>query len=211
MTTEQTELAALRAENARLREAVTEYESAITWFTTCKSCADVLDASYRAHVEADRAKAKLDEMRWVADDAIDLAGYVLDEKLGNEATLESCRVLRRKARAVLEGVKKGTLLDRAHAALAGPDPSRMRVEGDWLVQEVDEHTCGTGPGGHYGAHEPGCGLVPVLDLSQLPGWTGTREDEAFVQAVTEEVWARTHDTFAVRAAEVALRKTLETQ
>ena len=26
--------------------------------------------------------------------------------------------------------------------------------------EVGTHTCGTGPGGHYGVHEPGCGAEP---------------------------------------------------
>lgn len=50
------------------------------------------------------------------------------------------------------------------------EPTRLRIEGTWLVREVDEHTCGTGPGGHYGLHEPGCGLIPEVDLSTLPGW-----------------------------------------
>lgn len=26
--------------------------------------------------------------------------------------------------------------------------------------EVEGHTCGTGPEGYYGAHEPGCGSEP---------------------------------------------------
>ncbi|WP_159795719.1 hypothetical protein [Puerhibacterium puerhi] len=45
-----------------------------------------------------------------------------------------------------------------------------RIEGTWLVEVANEHTCGTGPHGHYGAHEPGCGLVPIQDLSQLDGF-----------------------------------------
>lgn len=50
------------------------------------------------------------------------------------------------------------------------EPTRLRIEGTWLVQEVGRHTCGAGPGGHYGLHEPGCGLIPEVDLSTLPGW-----------------------------------------
>ena len=46
----------------------------------------------------------------------------------------------------------------------------MRIEGTWLVEVVDEHTCGAGPGSGTGMHEPGCGLVPVVDLATLPGW-----------------------------------------
>ena len=49
-------------------------------------------------------------------------------------------------------------------------PPAMRIEGTWLVEVVDEHTCGAGPGSGTGMHEPGCGLVPVVDLATLPGW-----------------------------------------
>lgn len=38
---------------------------------------------------------------------------------------------------------------------------------------------------------------------------GTREDEAFAQAVAKEVWDRTRDQFAVRCAESAVRKALK--
>lgn len=41
------------------------------------------------------------------------------------------------------------------------------IENGWLVEVVNEHTCGTGPGGHYGAHEPGCGMVPVARVEDL--------------------------------------------
>lgn len=43
----------------------------------------------------------------------------------------------------------------------------FEVIGDVLAERVNEHTCGTGPGGHYGAHEPGCGLEPVGRLGAL--------------------------------------------
>lgn len=78
---------------------------------------------------------------------------------------------------VHEGRKSrvGEAFDRhvARAALSAADRATqdgLRIEGTWLVREVNEHTCGTAKGGHYGAHEPGCGLVPVLDLSTLPGF-----------------------------------------
>jgi hypothetical protein len=48
-----------------------------------------------------------------------------------------------------------------------PVAERLRIDGEWLVLEVDRHTCGTGPEGHYGAHEPGCGLEPLLRLDEL--------------------------------------------
>ena len=43
------------------------------------------------------------------------------------------------------------------------------VEGHWLVERHDHHTCGVGFG-YYGLHEPGCGTVPLVDLRGLPGW-----------------------------------------
>lgn len=38
---------------------------------------------------------------------------------------------------------------------------RWYAEGEWLAVDVGRHTCGTGQGGHYGAHERGCGLEPI--------------------------------------------------
>ena len=58
----------------------------------------------------------------------------------------------------------------SEATAAVVTPPVMRIEGTWLVEVVDEHTCGAGPGSGTGMHEPGCGLVPVLDLATLPGW-----------------------------------------
>jgi hypothetical protein len=45
--------------------------------------------------------------------------------------------------------------------------SRYTVQGDYLCEYVDHCTCGVGRGGHYGAHEPGCGLEPVGPIAQL--------------------------------------------
>lgn len=64
----------------------------------------------------------------------------------------------------------------AAGLLANPDAIRerssgeVRIEGTWLVRDVGKHTCGTAMGGHYGAHEPGCGTVPEVNLATLPGW-----------------------------------------
>jgi len=41
---------------------------------------------------------------------------------------------------------------------------RYAIVDGWLVEDVGEHTCGTGPSGYYGAHEAGCGLVPMVRL-----------------------------------------------
>jgi hypothetical protein len=46
-------------------------------------------------------------------------------------------------------------------------PGDLTVMGDWLVEYAGEHTCGTGPGGHYGAHEPGCGYEPLANLEGM--------------------------------------------
>ena len=59
-------------------------------------------------------------------------------------------------------------LDRIKAELS--DPSRQSIMGGWLVIDTGQHNCGTGPGGHYGAHEPGCGLEQAIRLDDLPGW-----------------------------------------
>lgn len=58
------------------------------------------------------------------------------------------------------------------------------IDGRWLVEVHDHHTCGTGEGGHYGAHEPGCGTVPLLDLRGLEGWA-EHEREVKAEALRE--------------------------
>lgn len=78
------------------------------------------------------------------------------------------------AKAVMGGFALG--LARRHVELlrstqprpsAEPASTRFLIEGDWLVEDVGHHTCGTGPDGHYGAHERGCGLEPLISLDQL--------------------------------------------
>lgn len=43
------------------------------------------------------------------------------------------------------------------------------IDGTYLVEGHTHCTCGAG--GPVG-HEPGCGLVPLVDLRGLPGWDG---------------------------------------
>lgn len=43
--------------------------------------------------------------------------------------------------------------------------SRLAVMGDWLVQEVNQCTCGGG--GYDLPHEPGCGFEPLIKLDEL--------------------------------------------
>lgn len=45
--------------------------------------------------------------------------------------------------------------------------ARLTITNGWLVEEVEEHTCGTGRDGHYGHHEPGCGEIPVMEVVEL--------------------------------------------
>ena len=66
--------------------------------------------------------------------------------------------------------------------VAAPEPSTFSIEGHWLVEHVNEHTCGTGKDGYYGAHEPGCGTLPVQDLAQMDGW------DEHVAAIKAEAW-----------------------
>jgi len=44
-------------------KVITEHENAITWDTTCLSCARVLDRAYAETCRAERAEAKLAEIR----------------------------------------------------------------------------------------------------------------------------------------------------
>lgn len=51
----------------------------------------------------------------------------------------------------------------------------LEVDGDWLIEVVNEHTCGAGPGSGAG-HEPGCGTIPVGRLER-PGVLAEIADE----------------------------------
>lgn len=49
----------LEAENKALKDQLAELNGAISWDTSCLSCASVLDASYAATVRAEKAEAEL--------------------------------------------------------------------------------------------------------------------------------------------------------
>lgn len=106
-----------------------------------------------------------------------------DKNVSREAV--SIERMRRDAEVVKESLPSGYLAahrvaDYLLCLLASPVQSeeRLRIEDHWLAREVGYHTCGTAVGGYYGAHEPGCGLEPELDLSTLPGWRSEAEIKA---------------------------------
>lgn len=50
----------------------------------------------------------------------------------------------------------------------GTEPdTEYAIENGWLIEVTGEHTCGTGPDGHYGVHEPGCGTTPLISIEEL--------------------------------------------
>ena len=59
-------------------------------------------------------------------------------------------------------------------AIEADDDNKLSIMFGWLVYDVGAHTCGGyGPESGY-AHEPGCGLEPVLRLDRLEGWPGEK-------------------------------------
>lgn len=44
---------------------------------------------------------------------------------------------------------------------------KLTIESGWLVEVHDEHTCAGGTPESNGMHEPGCGLVPLINLAAL--------------------------------------------
>lgn len=58
------------------------------------------------------------------------------------------------------------MADTNTGAVAPQTPEKLELVNGWLVQVVDEHTCGAGPGSGAG-HEPDCGLVPIVSVEHL--------------------------------------------
>jgi len=69
------------------------------------------------------------------------------------------------ASAVMGG--SALALARQLVAALEAQAGRFVISGDLLLEWTEEHTCGTGPEGYLGAHEPGCGLEPVISLADL--------------------------------------------
>jgi hypothetical protein len=61
----------------------------------------------------------------------------------------------------------------------------LREAYGWLVEEHTHCTCGAGPNGYYGAHEQGCGLVPLADLATRCYRCGHRLDSHFEDGIDE--------------------------
>lgn len=64
----------------------------------------------------------------------------------------------------------------------------MRIEGTWLVVESGKHNCAGGTVEAGYAHERGCGLEPVVNLAELPGWPGSGIIEEYREAY--ESWRK---------------------
>lgn len=111
------------------------------------------------------------------------------------------------AKAMFEAMSgyfsEGSLRHLARVALAaaavaspgvGEKARELAIVNDWLVESVGEHTCGTGPEGHYGAHEPGCGYVPLVNLAELDGYPAQVDEAKLVAFLESETHApqRTH-------------------
>ena len=63
----------------------------------------------------------------------------------------------------------GDLLRAAGYQLDDSD-GPLRIDGTWLVREVEGCNCNGGDAASSGAHEPHCGLQPELNLATLDGF-----------------------------------------
>jgi len=92
-------------EVAELRALIAKYENAITWDTSCLSCAAVLDSSIRDHERAERAEAERDRLRerlaTLADELDRQAGVVAPSK-----TAEIKRDVAEQIRFALAGLER---------------------------------------------------------------------------------------------------------
>ena len=82
----------------------------------------------------------------------------------------------------------------------------LSIQYGWLVYEAGEHTCAGGTPESGGAHEPGCGFLPELDLTTLDGWPRA---DAHTAAIAERAreWRAALD--AVQAEEIDALALLE--
>ena len=110
----------LRAEVAELRQAIRGYEHCVAWDTTCRNCADTLDAAYRETVRAETAEAEVERLT--------------RECLDREATETDARErLRRVEAAVLErAANDWTAGEWAMAFRQGGPLTKAQDVADWL-------------------------------------------------------------------------------
>lgn len=99
--------------------------------------------------------------------ALQIVAAMYDDERSRPADRGDYDFGRRAAlRDLMEALKKEPLEESEKAAVRD-FLDRLHVIGDWLVEETGNHTCGTGPDGHYGIHEPGCGYEPITPLDQI--------------------------------------------
>lgn len=74
---------------------------------------------------------------------------------------------------VLAGVRDLADLPSDAVLLAPQVPlgaDNLEIVNGWLVERTDEHTCGGGGPEASGMHEESCGLEPLVNLAELPGY-----------------------------------------
>ena len=83
----------------------------------------------------------------------------------------------------------------------------LSIQYGWLVYEAGEHTCAGGTPESGGAHEPGCGFLPELDLTKLDGWPRADAHTAAIAEAARE-WRDALDPSVSVADFVAAGKAL---
>ncbi|WP_329521189.1 hypothetical protein [Spirillospora sp. NBC_01491] len=106
-------LAVVGPEIDRLRERLAELEGALTWQTSCLSCARTLDSSIENHERAERAEANLDRRtrEWQDEQAARIAAE--QDVIAAHATVQ-------RVRKAIESERAGALESEA---MDGPRPS----------------------------------------------------------------------------------------
>lgn len=114
---------------------------------------------------------------------------------------DDCGILGNHTHPDALGVQRGIAVGKPNVTTPTPVPSEVAettagereveeweyaLEGDWLVEVVNKHTCGTGPDGYYGAHEPGCGSIPVANIGPLLDRVRREEGERIAQAIERQ-------------------------
>jgi hypothetical protein len=91
-------------------------------------------------------------------------------------------------------------------------PGDRTVVGTWLVEYVGEHTCAGGTVESNGAHEPGCGYEPLINLDgmTLAEKVAVIIDPTAALATPEVVYRVNHGETAAEAAERLRAEVMET-
>ena len=98
------------------------------------------------------------------------------------------------ARAVLDllAAKFPGVRDAIAGGRAVVSKGDLSIQYGWLVYEAGEHTCAGGTPESGGAHEPGCGFLPELDLTKLDGWPRADAHTAAIAEKAREFVAAVH-------------------